>query len=93
MAAADGDDATVELLLSRGADINLAGKSGETALMLAAKNDRQTTVILLLKKGANVNAKTKQGNTARDIAKRHGHLFVSDMLADAAEATVVAEKE
>jgi hypothetical protein len=82
VAAAEGDDTEIERLLSEGEDVNKCGKLGETALMMAAKNDRRTTVRLLLKSGADVYAKTAKGNTARDIAKQHKKFVVSDILSE-----------
>jgi len=82
VAASEGDDMEIKRLLSEGEDINASGKLGETALMMAAKNDRRTTVRLLLKSGADVYAKTAKGNTARDIARQHKKLVVADILSE-----------
>jgi len=49
-------------LIDRGADVNLAGKSGATALMVAAGD--LAKVRLLLERGADVNARSAGGNTA-----------------------------
>ena len=82
VAAAEGNDTEIERLLSECEDVNVSGKLGETALMMAAKNDRRTTIRLLLKSGADVYAKTAKGNTARDIARQHKKFVVADILSD-----------
>ena len=80
IAAAEGFDDEIKRLVAVGGDVNECGKSGETALMMAAKNDNRLTVRVLLELGANPNAKTIKGNTARDIAKQHKNFVVSDIL-------------
>jgi len=52
-----------ELLLSFGADPNVADKTGGTALMLAAQHGSKELVGLLLRHGANAKAKDNFGNT------------------------------
>ncbi len=60
----EGTDEIVELLLSKGADVNIkASYDGRTALMWAANNS-QKYVELLLAKGAEVNVKGVDGMTA-----------------------------
>lgn len=51
----------VKLLLDRGADANLAGKGGTTALMAAGGDIAK--VRLLVERGADVNARSAGGNT------------------------------
>jgi hypothetical protein len=82
IAAADGNDDEIEKLLSQGFDVNIAGKLGLTALMLAARNDKRSTARLLIKNGANVFAKTEKGNDARDIARKYKHLEMSSILSE-----------
>jgi ankyrin repeat protein len=53
---------TAKILLDRGADVNLAGKGGTTALMVAAGDIAK--VRLLVDRGADVNARSAGGNTA-----------------------------
>jgi ankyrin repeat protein len=52
----------VRLLLDRGADVNLQGKGGATALMVACGD--LAKVRLLVERGADVNARSAGGNTA-----------------------------
>jgi ankyrin repeat protein len=54
------------VLLKRGADINAANTSGQTALMFAVQNPLTTAHIVskLLKAGADINAADNRGQTA-----------------------------
>lgn len=65
------DEAKVRLLLSRGADVNLASADGRTAIYQAASMANAVPVLrLLIEKGANVNAKTITGMTPLIAASR-----------------------
>lgn len=55
LAARQGRDGVVRLLLERGASIDDQGWSGESALMLAASSGRASCVALLLAAGASVD--------------------------------------
>ena len=60
----EGTEAIIELLISKGADVNIIGTyDGRTALMWAAENSKKA-VELLLKNGAKVNVKGVDGMTA-----------------------------
>ncbi len=52
------------LLIDSGAQVNLQGKNGITALMYAALQNRKEVAELLLKKGAKVDLKDNDGKTA-----------------------------
>ena len=70
-AAGRGDDDSVKLLLSKGAEVNAADYRGYTPLMHAAQYDRDAldVVRLLLDYGANANV-IAEGQTAASIAAR-----------------------
>lgn len=79
--AAGGDLAMVSAKLDAGIDPNSAGPSGQTALMLAARNGHIDTMRLLLERGANPALRTKTGSTAEDIAKTYKHPECAQLLA------------
>lgn len=67
-----GDVEMIELLLAKGADINLKSCGGVTALMIAASDGSPEVVKMLIAKGADVNAKTDHGETALSMATEVG---------------------
>lgn len=68
-AAAQGSLAICAILISRGADLNVASKNDQTALILASGAKSEPVVRLLLKEGANPLPKDKLGMAARDYIK------------------------
>ena len=71
-AASERDTAIADALLSRGADVNMQSDSGETALMLAARQGHMEMVKkLLIEAEANVNLKNNEGKTALTIAREN----------------------
>jgi ankyrin repeat protein len=66
----DGQTQVIELLLSRGADVNATVAPGRTPLMLAAKYGNPAAVRILLAHGANVNARPVDEGTALSLARR-----------------------
>lgn len=72
---------TLELLLAKGADMNLKDKNGRTPLLLAAESADGEIVTLLLDKGADVNAKDDEsGFTALHYAARSGKKDAAEVL-------------
>jgi ankyrin repeat protein len=73
MLAADNQgfvpDEVMELLLNKGAQVDLQDPQGDTALMIAAKAGSMSGVQFLLTKGASVNSKNNQGQTALKLAR------------------------
>ena len=65
--------ASIELLLARGADPNLANVEGNDALMMTARHGLVDAVIVLLKAGADPKRANRHGTTALMQAAR-GHL-------------------
>ena len=58
-------------LLVNGADINVGDKDGNTALMLAIRNENTEIATFLIENGADVNAKTDSGETVLMVAARN----------------------
>ncbi|NWY23242.1 ASZ1 protein, partial [Pheucticus melanocephalus] len=67
---------TVELLLSRNADPNLACRKQMTALMYAARKGYPRVVAFLVAHGSHINAQDENGYTALIWAAQHGHKSV-----------------
>jgi len=70
----------VYLLLSKGANINIKDRYGQTALMAATWVEHDFVVKLLLDRRAHVNAKNHWGNTALDIAIMKNNLNIVKLL-------------
>ena len=90
-AAESGHTKTVELLLKKGADINVITSEGRTPLYVAAGNGHTETVKLLLEMGVDANAKISDGFTALDVAAEGGYTAIVELLFEAgADANAVA---
>ncbi len=62
IAAAQGDAAEVQKLLTQGAEVNVSDSSGLTALMWAARSGHTETMKALLDAGADINMRDCAGN-------------------------------
>jgi ankyrin repeat protein len=82
----------INLLLARGATVDLQNQSGETALGIAILNQRPAIVQRLLDMGANPNHKDGEGYTLLHLAASGGSLSIVEKLLQAG-ATVDATKE
>jgi ankyrin repeat protein len=90
-AALQGDAATAQALLAKGADVNARQSDGATALILAAFYGYSDIVRALLAKGADVNAKQSDGGTALMAASVNGRLaVVQALLANGADVDAKA---
>jgi len=78
------------LLLQSGADANLTGQDGTTALMLAASRGHVETVRLLLAAGADVQARSATGKTAIEMAAALKQAEVVSLLRGAGAKLAVA---
>jgi ankyrin repeat protein len=81
-AAKQGRKEVVQLLLDRGADVNLTSTYGDTPLVEAAKQGRKEVVQLLLDRGADVNLTPKYGDTPLVGAAKQGRKEVVQLLLD-----------
>lgn len=84
--------AGIELLLSRGADPNLANVEGNDPLMMTARHGLVDAVIVLLKAGANPKRANRFGTTALMQAAR-GHLVETARILIRAGADVSQKDE
>ena len=80
--AAKNNPEITEMLLKRGADVNLPAKNGLYPLMAAAQTGNIETLSLLLEYGANPNTKDKNGKTALDYAAENKNYDVVLKLID-----------
>lgn len=81
-AARNGQTKTIELLLSKGANIHLQNDEQGNALIAAARNGRYKTVELLLSKGARINTQNAEQGFALNAAARNGQSKTVEVLLD-----------
>ncbi len=74
-------------------DINARNIRGETALMMACKDDNYAAVEALLARGAQHGLADKKGNTALHIAAGHARLSIIGMLIDKGSGINVQNQE
>lgn len=74
-------------LLAEGADPDRRDETGNTALMLAAREGHPSVVRLLKRQGARLRRKNDAGQTARDVAREAGHLGIVRILSETAGET------
>lgn len=96
--ASGGHRELVELLITKGADVNVKGERGWSSLHVAAVTGDRDIVELLIEKGADVNAKAgsdtwewtwDEGWTPLHMSCRSGHIGVVELLiAKGAEVNV-----
>jgi uncharacterized protein len=79
-AAANGDQATVRLLLDRGDNVNAKNLSGWTPLMHAAFIGNVRIAQMLLDSGADTTITNNYGQTALSIAQDQDNTLVVDLL-------------
>jgi ankyrin repeat protein len=70
----------IELLLNRGASIDVRDRRGATALSLAVEAGFTEAVPALLAAGANPNVQDTSGMTPLDLADEHGAHEIAAML-------------
>ncbi|MHC4557295.1 MAG: ankyrin repeat domain-containing protein [Planctomycetota bacterium] len=69
-----------ELLIEKGANVQVKGWRGWTPLHYAAREGNRDMVELLITKGADVNAKLRSGKTALILAKENAHTDIVELL-------------
>ena len=86
LAAQDGDQRIINMLLRAGAEVGAARHDGMAALHVAAREGLPQTVGNLIALGARIEQRTRSGATAIQIAVVHGHAAVVRVLARAGAA-------
>lgn len=82
MAAANGQEQIIRLLLERGATVDKPNTAGWTPLLHALRHGHSTVAALLLQNGANVNARTCFGANVATLAARSGNVRTCHLLED-----------
>ena len=67
MAARDGHQEVVQLLIEAGSELNKATKFGATPILVAAQNGHKGVVQELIKANADVNIKNNEGKTPMQV--------------------------
>ncbi|PGH27031.1 hypothetical protein AJ80_01216 [Polytolypa hystricis UAMH7299] len=83
MACLLGNVKMMELLLSRGADVNYKAERGTRPLMKAMWSGRAATLKCLLDHGADVNATDNRGYTPLHTASYYGYTTAAELLIEA----------
>ena len=92
--AYDGKLADVEILVAKGAAVNLRDKKKRTPLILAASNGHTSVVEFLFSKGAEINSRDSGGQTALMYAsKRSFNETATFLLKNGADVNVQSKKK
>jgi len=75
-----GDESAINLLLSKGADVNAEQSFGMTALHIACANGNVESAKLLLQGGAKIDHVNVDGESALFVSIESGHLSCVDLL-------------
>ncbi len=76
----EADPTLANLLISKGADINIQDATGETALVKACRRKRAGMSLVFIEAGANLNLQNNQGETALMVAAAYGNGIIADAL-------------
>ena len=85
--------AVINLLLEKGADINLPSDDGQTFLSKAVRADRVETVIHLIECGADANLRDIQGKRPVDHAKESGNTLLVRYLLQNQRSTALGKSQ
>lgn len=82
VAAANGQEHIVRLLLEHGATVDKTNTAGWTPLLHAVCHGHSSIAALLLQNGANINARTCFGANVQTLAARSGNLKTFNLVDD-----------
>lgn len=88
LAAAEGKEAVVDLLIKNKANLDLAMNTGATPLFLAAGRGHIRIVQALLDAKANPDLKTHVGTTVNQVAEAYGHKKISQLIKQHQQSTL-----
>lgn len=78
--------AIIRLLVSRGANVNMANTFGDAPLHCAAQHNNVAVIDILLEAGADVRARNEEGHTPREVARQESRAEAETRLASAEAA-------
>jgi ankyrin repeat protein len=81
-----------DLLLAKGADVNLKGAGGDTPLHVAAAHGDTNAISVLLSKGANINDQDENGDTPLHFAAYNLHKEAVELLLAHGASPDIADK-
>ena len=84
-AAEDGAVDTIDFLIRNGANINDTDVRGDSALIIAVKNNNIKASQLLIEHGADLNIKNEDNKDALNIAKDLGYKEITDFIENKAK--------
>ncbi|MBE6417359.1 MAG: hypothetical protein E7033_02710 [Akkermansiaceae bacterium] len=91
IAAANGYDACMDVLLSYHANVNATNRQGETALLQAVQQQRRTCISKLLEIGANADSLSKNDLSPLGIAAKDGQAdIVAELIRHGANVNLYA---
>ena len=91
LAASNGYDKGVQVLLNASADVNIQNSDGNTALHFTASKGHLGICKMLLASGARASLNS-DGNTPLDIAQHYGHHEVCELLRSIMDSTATQDK-
>ncbi|KIE04333.1 hypothetical protein NF27_IN00740 [Candidatus Jidaibacter acanthamoeba] len=84
---------TFELLMEKGAEVDVVDWCGNSCLYLAAEQGNKYCLELLIERGANTEIKNEQGKTALDIAQEKGNKAIIEILTRVKLFKVIKEED
>ena len=82
----------VELLIAKGADVNMRDDSGQTPLLNATSGGHKEIIELFIAEGADVNAKGYDGMTPLHVAALYGRKEIAELfIAKGADVNAFSE--